>query len=253
MSAKRKSRVFRMKQFEVSDARSANKVGVDGVLVGSWATVRDTDCRILDAGCGCGIISLMMAQRQPSADIYGIDIDEEAISEASENGYKSPWGDRLHFSKRDFSELTGGDATSLFPHDFDLIISNPPFFDSGVDPTESMRMTARHSGSLSPSVLLRNAGNLLKDNGRLAFIAPFISSTRHEDDARNNGWMILRKCIVRGRRELQPKRVIYELAKQSCSTEYTSDLTIEQLVIEESPGVYTQDYIQLGQPFYLHF
>lgn len=253
MSAKKKSRVFRMKQFDVCDARSANKVGVDGVLVGSWVSAKLSTVNILDVGCGCGIISLMMAQRHPSADIYGIDIDENAIAEASENGAKSPWGERLHFYKYDFSDLSTDKKCDTLPHKFDLIISNPPYFESGTDPSVSMRMTARHSGSLSPFVLIHEGGKLLNNDGLLVFIAPYIYAERYEKEADVAGWTLLRKCIVQGRKELQPKRVIYEFAQSINAIDLKSVGVTEQLIIEESPGVYTQEYIKLGSPFYLKF
>lgn len=242
-----------MKKFEVSDARSANKVGVDGVMVGSWATIRNSDRYILDVGCGCGIISLMMAQRNPSAYIFGIDVDQDAVTEAKDNAATSPWNDRMQIIHTDFSELiTDMTSGESLPRKFDLIISNPPFFQSGVNPNESSRMTARHAGTLSPSILLKKSGKLLREFGRLVFIAPYLSEDKLEDEAKQYGWKILRKCVVRGRAELQPKRVIFEFCINNKDTSIEEPVT-ESLTIEESPGIYTSEYIQLGKDFYLNF
>jgi len=91
-----KERIFRFKQFEIAHQKSAMKVGVDGVLVGAWADLSGAG-RILDAGTGCGLISLMCAQRNPTAQIIGVDIDELSIEEACLNASNSCWNDRLSF------------------------------------------------------------------------------------------------------------------------------------------------------------
>lgn len=84
---------FQFKQFEVSQDHCAMKVGTDGVLLGAWASGGK---RILDIGSGTGLISLMMAQRFPEAKVVGIDIDEDACSQARENVSASPFRDRVH-------------------------------------------------------------------------------------------------------------------------------------------------------------
>lgn len=251
--SRKENRVFRMKRFAICDNLSANKIGVDGVLTGSWAMICESDRNILDVGCGCGIISIMMAQRHPSAMIYGIDIDINAIVEASQNASTTEWRNRLNFYQFDFSQL-GEKESSDLPPEFDLIISNPPFFDSGVDPTESLRMTARHAGSLSPAVLIEKSAGLLSESGRLVFICPYYDADRYEELSRANGLMLNRKCIIKGRPELPPKRVIFEFCrKDSGSDDSEENPKTETLIIEESPGNYSEDYIALGKPFYLKF
>ena len=80
---------FRFRQFEVFHDRCAMKVGTDGVLLGAWADVCD-GTRILDVGCGSGLVALMVAQRAPLASVVGVDIDHEAVEQATENAARSP-------------------------------------------------------------------------------------------------------------------------------------------------------------------
>ncbi len=84
---KKKERLFRFKQFNVRHSRSAMKVGVDGVLLGAWTSCAGE--RVLDVGCGCGLISLMIAQRFPQAIVEAIDIDHPSVEEAVENVFDS--------------------------------------------------------------------------------------------------------------------------------------------------------------------
>ena len=109
---------FEFKQFRVYHDRCAMKVGTDGVLLGAWADVENSK-RILDIGCGTGLIALMVAQRS-NAEVVGIDIDSNAAEQASENAEASPFSKCITIKRADI--LKYEDTTG-----FDTIISNPPF------------------------------------------------------------------------------------------------------------------------------
>lgn len=159
-----KSRLFRFKQFEVSHSRAALPIGVDGVLIGAWAELRGR--RVLDVGTGCGVIALMIAQRYPDAQVMAVDIHKPSVEEAEENFIRSPWSSRLEVKEKSFAEV------AISGEKYDLIVSNPPFFDSGVEATDSPRLSARHQGELSPYSLVEGASELLNPGGGLAMIVP---------------------------------------------------------------------------------
>lgn len=258
MPRKRSDRVFRMKRFELRDNLSANKIGVDGVMIGSWTGIHASDRRVLDVGCGCGIISLMMAQRSEALSILGIDIEENAVAEASVNAFNSPWSDRIEIRRLGFSEVVDAFRTGIPPEKamekFDVIISNPPFFESGVDPSGSQRMLARHAGSLSPSVLIEYASGMLTQVGRLSLIVPAMDSGRYERLALGHGLRLDRICCVKGNPDASPKRAMMEFVMSDCLESLDMpEPKREWLTIESSPGVYTPEYIALGKDFYLKF
>ncbi len=124
---------FRFKQFVVRQDLSPMKVGTDGVLLGAWATVRASDRRMLDIGTGTGLIALMLAQRAPQARIEGIDIEE--VAEARANADASPWGERIEMVQESAQTFSLGGR-------FDLVVSNPPFFDGSL-PCPDVRTTPR--------------------------------------------------------------------------------------------------------------
>ena len=84
---------FRFKQFTVFQDRCAMKVGTDGVLLGAWCDVEEGSS-VLDIGAGTGLVSLMVAQRS-SAEVVGVELDDEASAQAVENVERSPWKDRV--------------------------------------------------------------------------------------------------------------------------------------------------------------
>lgn len=244
-----KERLFRFKKFAVSHSRSAMKVGVDSVLLGAWADLSGRRA-ILDAGSGCGLLALMAAQRNPDAEISGIEIDPEAASEASENFASSPWPDRLECINADF---TGWADDAVGRYDF--IISNPPYFNSGFHISDA-RSQARHQNRFSPAAIFAAAKRLLVAGGRIAMVLPYgeIFEAASES-ARKNGFRLVRKCDVRGRAELPVKRVLAEWADAKSIEDggLSSGSGEEMLVLESAPGVPTEAHRRLCREFYLKF
>lgn len=240
---------FYFKQFSVSHHRSSMKVGVDGVLIGSWTDSARAK-RILDVGTGCGLIALIMAQRTPEALIDAIDIDVKSIEEATENFSSSIWGDRLRARLCCFSDVRSLMTDS--ENGYDLIISNPPYFNSGVVDTITARERARHQGKLSPFTLLRGARYLLNPDGNIAMVLPTDISASLETQARLLGYRLVRKCLVRGHGEAPYKRSLlqWELSR---SAECTEEVAAEFLTLELSPGIPTEEYRSLCKDFYIRF
>ncbi|MDD3077376.1 MAG: methyltransferase, partial [Proteiniphilum sp.] len=158
--------------------RCAMKVGTDGVLLGAWANA-GRGKMILDVGTGTGLIALMMAQRYPGAAIRAIDIDRDAVAQARENVDDSPFADRMTVEQDDFRHYASACAEK-----FDLIVSNPPWFNRALLPPDAQRKTARHSISLTLTELLLSAANCLSPEGVLALILPYDQQKELETQAR---------------------------------------------------------------------
>lgn len=157
--------MFRFKQFEINDEKSAMKIGTDGVLLGAWAIGNYTPQHIIDAGCGTGLVSLMLAQRFANARITGIEIDPDSADEARANTAHSPWHDRI--------EIVTGDLLEYIPATpVDAIVSNPPFFTQPLVSPDGRRALARHGDTLTPDTLITYAARTLRHGGRLAMIVP---------------------------------------------------------------------------------
>lgn len=234
-----KERLFRFKQFSVRHELSAMKVGMDGVLLGTWAAV-DGARRILDAGCGCGLIALMCAQRNAGARIDAIDVHALSVEEASFNFAASPWSGRLDASVCDFMKWrkTG----------YDVIISNPPFFKSGLEVPVTDRETARHSAALSPEALLRHGAGLLSEKGRISLVATPEWEADLASVCVSYGLAVTRLCRVRGSESGYVKRVLMEFSPAACGRYSETELSVES-----APGIYTEAYKTLTEEFYLNF
>ena len=214
--------MFRFKQFSVRQEVSAMKVGTDGVLLGAWATVLPEERLALDVGTGTGVIALMLAQRsataisgeKPGLRILGIDLDEAAAGEAAANFAASPWADRLTARADSLQSFLAEQAqTPDFVPQFDVIVSNPPFFAADVAAPDGRRSAARQCGSLPPSELLAAGALLLSPSGRLAVIYPPEEASGFRLEAESAGLYLSRQTRVISVAGQPPKRLLMEFTR----------------------------------------
>ena len=244
---------FRFKRFEVVNERSAMKVNTDGVLLGASMTILPSDRNLLDIGTGTGTIALMAAQRLASCPceagatgirtiIHAIDIDEASAVEAAANFCNSPWSADLqafHASLDEYEEV------SVLP-EYDLIFSNPPYFEDSLNAPEQRRNNARHTSTgLSYREILDFAAARLSDGGRVALVLP--AETEHQlcRHARMNGLHLFRIVRVRTVPRKEPSRIIAEFSRIRKDTPEDTVLTIQ------NEGKYTEEYLSLMRDFYL--
>ena len=230
-------KVFRFKQFAVKNDRTAMKVGTDGVLLGAWCPV-DGAQRVLDVGTGCGVIALMIAQRNSLATIDAIDIDHDSFEEAAYNFMNSPWPERLTAIEGDFNGLDTGQR-------YDLIVSNPPFFTNGVLPTGEARTTARHTGALTYRQLIDGAMRLTTDGGSLALISPTDAEGDIIEAATFASLPVRQRVHVIPVEGAAPKRTLWLLSRRDIP--YTEGT----ITIARHDGTFTHEYIDLTGAFYL--
>jgi len=233
---------FQFKQFRIVQERSAMKVGMDGVLLGAWADPSGAE-RILDIGTGTGLIALMMAQKNPSAQIDAIEVDPDAFQEACLNIQQSAWSDRINAELCSFQEFM--ERTN---QKYDLIVSNPPFFTNGVKAPVENRAQARHSDSLPLEVLISGAAGLLRVNGRIALVLPVESLQEIMQLADLKKLYISLLCRIKPNPVKPEFRILIELANLACTIQ-ESELMIEF----EKHHDYTPEYKGLTKDFYLKF
>jgi tRNA1Val (adenine37-N6)-methyltransferase len=232
---------FQFKQFKIIQEKSAMKVGTDGVLLGAWVNINSAKT-ILDVGTGTGVIALMLAQRS-SAEITAIEIEKNSFDEACFNFRQSPWANRITAIYHSFQEYS-----SEHSQKFDLIISNPPFFENASKASELNRSNARHTDLLSYSELISGCLKLLADSGKLAIILPTEHSERFISLAETNGLYVSRLTKVRPKPGKPFHRYLLEFSK--VQTEIISDeLTIE-LDVHNNFNI---EYKKLTKEFYLAF
>ena len=213
------------------------KVGTDGVLLGAWVPVSGyrlqvTGYRILDIGTGSGLIARMLMQRCPEAEVEGIDIDEAAVEQANENGVRA-------FQAR-LQEWKGT---------YDLIVSNPPYFQNSLKNPDEGRKTARHTDTLSYAELVKHSARLLSEGGQLAVILPAEAENEVRQLAAGEELYLTRVTRVYSKENKKPKRVL--LAFQLKIEDLRFEILEDSLVLEDEKGGRSLPYQELCKEFYL--
>lgn len=236
--------VFHFKSFDVSNRRSAMKVGTDGVLLGAWAAADFSPAGILDVGCGTGVISMILAQRFPQAKITGIDISPDAVGESAGNFAASPWPGRLSALEADFKDFAASGSG------FDLIVSNPPFFENGALAPDADRQRARHEDSLPLQSLISGAAGLLNPGGILSLILPADREGKLLFEATLAGFHPIRLDRVVTTPSKPARRILAEFMFRPGNMVPTRRKTI---TIRQSDGTPGERYASLVKDFYLRF
>ncbi|MBQ4162283.1 MAG: tRNA1(Val) (adenine(37)-N6)-methyltransferase [Parabacteroides sp.] len=232
--------MFQFKQFTIHHDRCAMKVGTDGVLLGAWANVIGCQ-RILDVGTGTGLIALMLAQRS-SAQIHAIDIDEAACLQATENVANSPFSKRVEIIHKDLETYCHSCSSQ-----YDLIVSNPPYFVDSLKCPDRQRNTARHTDTLSLESLLRDCHQLLTPKGVIALILPYDRKESLLQGIGKEQLFLSKEVDVVPVIGALPKRMLIELRKE----QPIEPVVPTTLTIEIARHQYTEAYIELTKAFYL--
>ena len=246
------------------------KVGTDGVLLGAWARVEH--CRhILDMGTGTGLVDLMAAQRS-EAHIVAIDLDAEAVAQATDNVAASPWKERIQVLEADARALANSGNMS---HDsqlnhpeanfhlcfspsgqrpkglsfnfplFDAILCNPPFFENALKCPDAQRTMARHTDTLTFDELARSAARLLAPEGELSVVIPHDRAHDMTVSCACQGLFATRQTIVVPVEGGKPKRILMAFTREGAAH------TPATLCIQDKQRHHTPEYVRLVEDFYL--
>lgn len=227
---------FQFKQFRIRHDRCAMKVGTDGVLLGAWACVEGRT--VLDIGTGTGLIALMAAQRNPDAQVLGIEIDEAAARQAQENMAQSPFHSRVSCCCQDV-------LTFCPTQRFDAILCNPPFFTEDTLPDDKARALARNNKSLPFALLVPKVASLLADEGTFSVVIPSQAVTDFVALCLAEGLHLMRRLAVQTTAKKQPRRSLLTFTRQhvACNNEV--------LILLNPDGSRSVAYEELTSAFYL--
>ncbi len=232
---------FQFKQFSVQQDKCAMKIGTDAVLLGAWCPIENNTFSVLDIGAGTGILSLMLAQRTNAEQIDAIEIDENAYEQAVDNFENSPWGDRL------FCFHAGLDEFIEEPEDeYDLIVSNPPFYSEDYKTENEQRDLARFQDAMPFEDLVAAADLLLSENGIFAVIIPYKEEAKFIDLCAEAELFPVKVTRVKGTPTSEIKRSLLAFKRYELPV-----LTADELIIETARHQYTEEYIVLTKDFYL--
>ncbi|MDW7547656.1 methyltransferase domain-containing protein [Pseudoalteromonas sp. J010] len=228
---------FAFKQFSVTQRHAAMKVSTDGILLGAWAPVSNARS-IVDVGAGTGLVALMCKQRNPNSSIYAVELDQAALVDAQYNITHSPWPD----IKLCDTAIQAFECETQF----DLMVSNPPYFNTSLKSQDPARNRARHTDSLSFDDLLSAFERLTSPLGQLAVILPYQESLLFNQLADKRNLSLISACTISTTPKKAPSRRLMLFSKLA---HHTKDE--QRLVIYDENNQYSKEYVALCQAFYL--
>ena len=231
--------IFRFKQFKIDQTGCAMKINTDGVLLGAMA-LHSNPKAILDIGTGTGVIAMMLAQRFQEAQVTAVEIDEQAAATASKNFQNSIFNDRLttvNTAIKDYSSVT----------QFDMIVSNPPFFVNDYKSAVANKKVARHASDTFFGELIAKVSELLSADGRFWFVLPI----KQAED-------LIHKASLHDLRVQHVVKLHSDASKPMfrkivCLGRANIPLIIEDFMIYESEKEYTAEYKYLLRDFFLAY
>lgn len=231
---------FDFKQFRISQENCAMKVTTDACIQGAWTPTAPNTKRVLDIGTGTGLLALMLAQKNAEISVDAIEIDEDAAAQARRNVAESKWADRINIMQGDvktFSAL----------QQYDLIITNPPFFNNSLLSGTESKNKARHTLSLSYEELFAAIDRNLTSDGTASILLPYPESDIWEGIIQQKGWKIIYLLSVKHRDNAPVKRKVIVMSRNNSHIRHN-----EVLVIQEHDGSYTEGFSKLMAPYYLN-
>jgi len=230
---------FAFKQFKIEQNHSAMKVNTDACILGAFAPA--VSGRSLDIGTGTGIIALMLAQKS-EALIDAVEIDPETALEAQKNFQNSDWAKRLTVFGLSFQAFLEKNQQI-----YELVVSNPPYFQNSYKSACEQKKLARHTDSLPFEELVKGTKKILSQNGLFVFILPTTETEILLKIAFREGFFLQKKIDIHSFSHTKAHRQISFLGFENLPT------LCQKFVIYEKTGVYSSQFQEMLQDYYLIF
>ncbi len=231
--------VFQFKYFSVNQSRSALKVGTDAMVLGTLISA-DHKRFGLDIGSGTGVLSLMVAQKNAEIRIDAVELELESYSDCTENFTNSPWRNRLNAIPLDFLELKTEKK-------YDLIFTNPPFFENSQENKGIAKTMARHTKSLPLDLLFKKVSKILDTAGSFWIILPFSTEKRAIHLANSVGLILIDKCTIEGK-PAQAVRIVLHF--QQVTKDESTHANTHTFLIRNADNSYSEQYKEATAEFH---
>jgi tRNA1Val (adenine37-N6)-methyltransferase len=230
---------FRFKQFEIEDDNSTMKVGTDGILLGSWVNTKNIQS-ILEIGTGSGVIALMLAQKT-NAKITAIDIDKNSISQAKKNIANSKWPKQIVTQNISFQDFIKSSNKT-----FDLIVTNPPFFDNSLKSPEAKKNLAKHNDNLSYEDLILGIKKILSVNGSFYTIFPYSEGMIFMAKAQLMNLFCTKTLLIKPNIKKPVNRILFKFQFNK-----SAKIIENKITIKNENNTFSKEFVDLTKDYYM--
>ena len=234
------------------------KVCTDACLFGAWVAKQPsigTAHSILDIGTGTGLLSLILAQvtDKNSTKITAVEIESQAAAEASSNFNLSKWNERLILVNESIQNYTANFmAARDEKNKFDIIITNPPFYEGDLKSPDSNKNKAAHSTELSWTSLVENSSSLLKEEGHFFVFVPTLRAYTMQKLAEVSHLYLMEEVLVYNDAKHLPFRSFLHFQKRKQGLDKGNSVLRNKIVIKNTDNSYSPAFTELLKDYYLH-
>jgi tRNA1Val (adenine37-N6)-methyltransferase len=249
---------FQCKEFIVHQQHTSMKVCTDACLFGAWVAKQpslETAHSILDIGTGTGLLSLILAQvtDNNNTKITAVEIESQAAAEASSNFNLSKWRERLHLVNDSIQNYTANFTAAADENSpFDIIITNPPFYEGDLKSPDTNKNKAAHSTELSWTSLVENSSSLLKEEGHFFVLVPTLRAYTMQKLAEANHMYLAEEVLVYNDAKHLPFRSFLHFQKNMNSLDKGNSVLRNKIVIKNADNTYSTAFTELLKDYYLH-
>jgi len=222
------------------------KVTTDACLFGAWVAheVESEKLKVesaLDIGTGTGLLSLMLVQKKPEANILAVEIDKSAAKQAADNINASLWKDQVDIVEGDVKDLS-------FAEKFDLVISNPPFYETEWRSETDIKNIAFHSDNLTLQELLHTIKTHLSANGNFFLLLPYKRNDEIKRLFKDHQLHISKLLLVRQ----SVKHDYFRIFLKGNLNAVQKETEFDEMSIWDERQQYTKEFVSLLKEYYLH-
>jgi len=249
---------FQCKEFIVHQQHTSMKVCTDACLFGAWVAKQpslETAHSILDIGTGTGLLSLILAQvtNKNNTKITAVEIESQAAAEASSNFSISKWSKRLNLVNESIQNYAAKFiVTADTKNNFDIIITNPPFYEGDLKSPDTNKNKAAHSTELSWTSLVENSSSLLKEEGHFFVLVPTLRAYTMQKLAEASHLYLMEEVLVYNDAKHLPFRSFLHFQKNRNTPDKGNSVLRNKIVIKNADNTYSTAFTELLKDYYLH-
>jgi len=212
-------------ELKIIQRKKGVRYSADALLLAHFSLPFVDGKRVLDMGCGNGVVALIIAQRGSPKSVTGVEIQQGLYELARRNAELNRTDPPVKVVLADAIDM----ADTIPKKSMDIVVTNPPFRRAGsgrVSP-DPERAISRHEIRMDLPGWFDSAIRVTGTDGTIFLVYPVSEQKRLEKAVREKGLHIARRQYALDRPEGRKRLVLVMITSGKCETEELPAIPIE--------------------------